>query len=181
MGASRAGNTTRVMVRIVLLGCAGSGKTSLARRLGERTGAPVISLDDIWQRHWDEKDVSVFRTLIRNAHTGDEWISDGNFALASFDIRLPRATLVIWLERSKLSCIWRVVRRAFRRGEAHRVGDLPEVLAFIRRFDRVNRPRIEAMRLSHGPQVPVRRLAGDRDIENFLFSYCADDSPPISN
>ncbi|HXE36520.1 MAG TPA: AAA family ATPase, partial [Verrucomicrobiae bacterium] len=56
------------MVRIVLLGCAGSGKTSLARRLGERTGAPVVSLDDIWQRHWDEKDVSVFRTLIRNAH-----------------------------------------------------------------------------------------------------------------
>ena len=179
MGASKALNTTRVMVRIVLLGCAGSGKTSLARRLGECTGAPVISLDDIWQRHWDEQDVAVFRTLIGNAHAGDEWISDGNFALANFDIRLPRATLVIWLERSKVSCSWRVVRRAFRPGEAHRVGNLPEVLAFIRKFDRVNRPRIEAMRLAHGPQVPVRRLTGDRDIENFLSAYCADDSPRI--
>jgi adenylate kinase family enzyme len=90
------------MTRIVILGCAGSGKTTLARQLGERTGAPIVCLDAIWQRHWDEKDVPAFRTLIEKAHAGDDWISDGNFALSTFDIRLPRATLVIWLERSKL-------------------------------------------------------------------------------
>ena len=38
--------------RIVVLGCAGSGKTTLAQRLGERTGAPVICLDAVWQPHW---------------------------------------------------------------------------------------------------------------------------------
>lgn len=166
------------MVRIVVLGCAGTGKTILARKLGECTGAPVICLDDIWQRRGDEKDVPAFRTLIEKAHAGDEWISDGNFALASFDIRLPRATLVIWLERSKLSCIWRVVARAFRRGEAHQVGRLPQVLAFIWRFDRINRPRIETLRLSHGPDVPVRRLIGDHDIENFLSSFLHPRQPP---
>src|SRR5580692_1379580 len=171
MGASRAGNTTRVMVRIVLLGCAGSGKTSLARRLGERTGAPVVSLDDIWQRHWDEKDVSVFRTLIRNAHAGDEWISDGNFALASFDIRLPRATVVIWLERPRLSCVWSAITRVFKRHEVHRIGKLAEVLALIWNFDQVNRPRIEATRLSYGPHVPIVRLGSRREIAGFLSSY----------
>lgn len=178
MGASRTLNTTRVMVRIVVLGCAGSGKTSLARRLGERTGAPVISLDDIWQRHWGERDVSVFRTLIRNAHAGDEWISDGNFALTSFDIRLPRATLLIWLERSKLSCIWRVVTRAFKRGEAIESVISPK---YSLSSGSLTESTIEAMRLSHGPQVPVRRLAGDGDIENFLSSYCAEDRRRISN
>jgi len=162
------------VVRIVILGCAGSGKTTLAQQLGKRTGAPVICLDAIWQPHWDEKDVPPFRTLIKDAHAGDQWISDGNFALATFDIRLPRATLVIWLDRSKLSCAWRAVTRTFKRGEAHRIARLPKVLAFIWRFDQVNRPRIETARLSYGSGVPVRRLKNGRDIAAFLSSYEAD-------
>jgi hypothetical protein len=64
--------------RIVILGCAGSGKTTLARQLGKRTGAPVICLDTIWQPHWDENDVPAFRALIKNAHASERWISDGN-------------------------------------------------------------------------------------------------------
>jgi adenylate kinase family enzyme len=159
------------VARIVILGSAGSGKTTLARRLGELTGAPVICLDDIWQPHWDEKDVPTFRTLMEKTHAGDGWISDGNFAVATFDIRLPRATLVIWLERSKLYCAWRAMTRVFKCGEAHRIGKLPEVLAFIRNFDRVNRPRIEALRVSHRRDVPVRKLTSSREIADFLSSY----------
>jgi adenylate kinase family enzyme len=158
-------------VRIVILGCAGSGKTTLARQLGERTGAPVIYLDAMWQAHSEENNVPAFRALLKQAHAGDEWISDGNFALATFDIRLPRATLVIWLERSRLYCASRAIMRVFKGGEPHRIGKLAEVLAFIWKFDRVNRPRIEATRLSHGPDVPVRRLTGGREIVAFLSSY----------
>jgi adenylate kinase family enzyme len=157
--------------RIVILGCAGSGKTRLARQLGKRTGAPVICLDTIWQPHWDENDVPAFRALIKNAHASERWISDGNFAVATFDIRLPRATLVVWLESSKLSCLWRVITRVFKPGEAHGIRRLGKVLAFIWNFDRVNRPRIETMRLAHGPNVPVRRLFGSRDVAAFVSSY----------
>ena len=170
-----------IMVRIVILGCAGSGKTTLARQLGERTGAAVICLDAIWQSHWDEKDVPAFRTLMKEAHAGDEWISDGNFALATFDIRLPRATLVIWLERSKLYCAWRAIERVFKPGEAHRIGELPRVLAFIWRFEGVNRPRIEAARVIHGADVPVRRLTGSRDIAAFLSLYGSTASDRLPN
>jgi hypothetical protein len=48
------------------------------------------------------------------------------------------------------------------------------VLAFIWNFDRVNRPRIEALRVSQGPDVPVRRLTGRREIAAFLSSYGED-------
>ena len=158
-------------MRIVILGCAGSGKSTLARQLGERTGVPVICLDAVWQAHWKEKDVPLFRALITEAHAADEWISDGNFALASFDIRLPRATLVIWLDRSRAACAWRSFIRTFKRDESHRLARLPDVLAFIWNFERVYRPRIEAARLRYGPEVPVRRLKNDRDIAAFLSSY----------
>jgi adenylate kinase family enzyme len=154
----------------VVLGCAGSGKTTLAWKLGELTGVRVICLDSIWQPHWTEKDVPAFRALIEKAHAGDAWISDGNFALATFDLRMPRATLVVWLEGSKLLCWWRAATRVFKRGEAHRFGKLWEVLTYIWNFDRINRPRIEACRASHGPAVPVLRLTSTREIEAFLSS-----------
>jgi hypothetical protein len=147
----------------------------LAQRLGERTGAPVICLDAVWQPHWGNDDVSNFRTLMKQAHAGDTWISDGNFAQATFDIRLPRATLVLWLDRSKLSCTWRAIRRTFSRGTDHRIGDLPKVLWFIQGFDRINRPQIEAQRIAHGPNVPVCGLKSDREIANFLSSLAPED------
>ena len=119
--------------------------------------------------------------MIKKAHASDTWISDGNFAVASFDIRLPRATLVIWLERSRLYCAWRAITRVFKRGEAHRIGKLNEVLAFIWKFDLVNRPRIEALRVSRGPNVPVFRFTSSREIADFLSSCGEGDEGRISH
>lgn len=157
--------------RIVIVGCAGSGKTTFAHRLGERIGAPVICLDAIWQPNWGKDEVPAFRKLIEEAHGGEAWISDGNFAAATFDIRLPRATLVVWIDRPKLSCALRAVRRVSQRGEAHRIGGVARVLRFIWSFDRINRPLIESHRIAHGPSVPVARLTNDREIAAFL-SFC---------
>jgi hypothetical protein len=50
------------------------------------------------------------------------------------------------------------------------LGNLAKVLAFIWRFDRINRPRIEAARISHAPEVPVRRLMNSSEIAVFLAS-----------
>jgi hypothetical protein len=71
-------------------------------------------------------------------------------------------------------CTWRAITRVFKRGEAHRIGKLTEVLSFIWRFDRVNRPRIEAARLIHGPDVPIRKLTNAREIASFLSLYGVD-------
>jgi adenylate kinase family enzyme len=166
------------MSRVVVLGCAGSGKTTFARRLGERMLAPVICLDAIWQPDWGKDDDLTFRTLMKEAHAGDTWVSDGNFAQVSFDIRLPHATLVIWLDRPKIFCAWHAIARVFQPGEQHRIGSLAKVLRFIWNFDRINRPLIEAQRIAHGPDVPVCRLANDLEIAAFLSSC---DQDPASS
>ena len=156
----------RGLTRVIVLGCAGSGKSTFARRLGERTGAPVIDLDAIWR---GDEDHLRFRETLSRLHAADAWISDGNFALATFDIRLPRADLIVWLDRGRPLCAWRALKRVLTPGEPHhKLRDLGHVLAFIRNFDRVNRPRIEAERERLGPAVPVVHLASDREVEAFV-------------
>jgi adenylate kinase family enzyme len=156
--------------RIVFLGFAGSGKTRHARRLNERLAVPVIDLDAIWASPAVGGDLVAFRAAIAEAHAAPAWVSDGNFALASFDIRLPRAQLIVWLERPRWLCLWRAVTRVLSPGEFHRPGDLRKVVTFIWSFDRVNRPRIEAERLRCGPDAPVRRLRSDREAAAFPAS-----------
>jgi adenylate kinase family enzyme len=161
------------MARIVLLGCAGSGKSTLARVLAVRLQVPAIILDDIWQRDWGDADVPAFRETLRCLHEAGAWISDGNFAAATFDIRLPPATLIVWLDRPRWQCAWRAIARAFAPGSDHTLKRLPKVLAFIRLFDRINRPRIEALRKTHGPDVPVRHLTNDAEIAAFVAELMA--------
>ena len=156
------------MNRVVVLGCGGAGKTRFARALAERIGGTAVCLDAIWQPGWTADDVPAFREILRAEHAGERWVSDGNFAVASFGIRLPRADLVVWLEPPRLLCAWRAVRRVFRPGEAHRLKGLPDVLKFIWNFERVNRPRIEGLREKLAPQVPVVRLKSDREVAAFL-------------
>ncbi|HEX4740467.1 MAG TPA: hypothetical protein VH353_03970 [Caulobacteraceae bacterium] len=154
--------------RIVVLGCAGAGKTTFARRLGERIGAPHLCLDDLWGRELRPDELPAFRALMAEVHAGESWISDGNFARASFDLRLPRAELAIWLERPRLACAMRAVRRTLRAGEPHTVQKIPQALRFIWGFERRNRPLIEGMIAEFAPDLPMLRLTSDRQADAFI-------------
>jgi len=156
------------MARIVILGCAGTGKTTLARRLARHMGVPVIILDELWWEHGE--DLASFRSDTERLHAGGAWVSDGNFASATFLIRLPRATQIVWLEKPRLLCALRVIARVFRHDSDHHWRQLPSVLRFIWHFERVNRPRIERLRRKLGSDVPVIHLSGEAEIDAFLLS-----------
>lgn len=168
------------MNRIVIVGNAGSGKSTFARQLGVRLGVPVVHLDALnWTPGWKVLPPEEFRARLQEAIAGDAWITDGNYALLTFDLRLPRADLVIWIERTTASCLFRVLRRAiasYFQDKEHLAAGCPERfdrrlwdrLRFIWNFNRVNVPRIEAARMTHGPDVPVITLNADRQIAAFL-------------
>ncbi|HEX4165402.1 MAG TPA: hypothetical protein VHZ55_08000 [Bryobacteraceae bacterium] len=180
------------MKRIVILGSAGTGKSTLARRLGEQLGLPVIHLDELsWKPGWRALRTEAFRSRLSAAISTGSWITDGNYAVHTFDLRLPRADLVIWVERPRWHCAWRVLKRAFR-GHFRSDEDLApgckermdrrflQRLQYIANFDRVNRPRINAALRAHRPDIPVITLRGDREIATFLAS-CQLKSKPASS
>ncbi|MBP5959242.1 AAA family ATPase [Pseudomonas anatoliensis] len=166
------------MQRIAILGNSGSGKSTLAREIGQRLDVPVVHLDPLfWEPGWIEPDDEVFRERVRQAIAGDAWVCEGNYSQRTFDLRLPRTDLIIWLETPRLTCLRRVIMRsALNRPRA----DLPAgcterldkaflgFLKYVWHFDRVNRPGSEARRMAIAPQIPVIHLSGTRQILAFV-------------
>jgi adenylate kinase family enzyme len=163
------------MQRIVILGNGGSGKSTLARLLGERLNLPIVHLDKLfWEPDWAEPDAEQFRDRVREAVAGDTWVCEGNYARRTFDLRLPRADLVIWLDTPRLTCFRRVLLRTLgnqprpdRADGCEERLDI-EFLKFVWTFDRGYRQGIEAVRLKVGPQVPVLHLRGKREVTAFV-------------
>src|SRR5437660_12424396 len=100
----------RVMKRVVILGRGASGKSTLARRLGEITGLPVIELDKVFwlpglaatpRDQW----VAVQEKLVaRDGWIKDGWIMDGDLGpYDAVEVRLRAAGTVILLDFS-LAC-----------------------------------------------------------------------------
>lgn len=102
------------MKRVVIIGRGASGKSTLARRLGEITGLPVIELDKIFWRpglvatprdQW----VLVQERLVAE----DGWIMDGDLGPHDVvDVRLGAADTVIFLDFSFLRCAWQAIQRS---------------------------------------------------------------------
>lgn len=166
------------MQRIVILGNAGSGKSTLARVLGARLDLPVVHLDTLfWEPGWVEPDAGQFRDRVREAISPQAWVCEGNYARRTFDLRLPRADLVIWLDTPRLTCLARVILRGLMNRPRP---DLPcgcreqldkaflGFLKFVWQFDHGYRQGIESVRLKTDPQVPTVHLRGKRQIAAFL-------------
>jgi adenylate kinase family enzyme len=101
------------MQRIVILGNAGSGKSTFARKVGERLHLPVVHLDKLfWEPGWSKPNCEVFRGRVNEAISQKAWICEGNYHRQTFDLRLPRADLIIWLNTPRVTCLRRVALRS---------------------------------------------------------------------
>lgn len=163
--------------RIVVIGCSGSGKSTIARAIGARTGLPVIHLDTLyWHPGWrPHPDLAVFQAELRAAAAGERWVIDGGFTTGSGPERFARADIVVLFDLPRRLCLWRVIRRYLTyRGQAR--PDLApgcperidlEFYRYVWTYRRKVLPKIEALIASHfsGRLVRVRH---ERDAEAFL-------------
>lgn len=101
--------------RVLVIGLAGSGKSTFSRALSMRTGLPVIHLDvHYWNPGWVRPSEEDWRERQRHLLSGDAWIADGN-DLETLDLRLEHAESVVLLDTSWWICAGRAFLRGLRR------------------------------------------------------------------
>jgi adenylate kinase family enzyme len=102
------------MKRVVIIGRGASGKSTLARRLGDITGLPVIEMDKIfWRRGLVATPREQWVVMQERLVAGNRWIMDGDLGpYDAVEVRLRAADTIIFLDFSLLRCAWRAIRRS---------------------------------------------------------------------
>ncbi|MGZ5956765.1 MAG: AAA family ATPase, partial [Caulobacteraceae bacterium] len=105
-------------MRVVVMGSTGSGKSTFARRLAQRTGAAHIEQDALnWDPGWtnlSQVDPEKFRARVTGAIAAEAWTTCGNYS-AVRDLFLARATHLVWLDYERAVIMYRVFRRSLTR------------------------------------------------------------------
>lgn len=164
------------MERVIIIGCGGAGKSTLARKLGEKTGLPVVHLDRIWWSpgNWQHLAQEDFDACIQAEIRKPRWILDGNFC-RTLELRLEKCDTVIYLDFPRLVCLKNWLGRVIRNW-GHARADMaegcaewfdPEFALWIWNFNKNNRARLyELLNAAQGKQVII--LRSRRQVERFL-------------
>jgi adenylate kinase family enzyme len=101
--------------RILVYGVCGSGKTTLAEKIGERTGLPWHSVDDLaWEPNWvpatDEKQIAVVSGIVDEP----EWVLDTAYG-KWLELPLSRVELIVGLDYPRWFSLMRLLRRTLMR------------------------------------------------------------------
>lgn len=101
--------------RVLIYGVTGSGKTTLASKVAERTGLPFHSVDDLtWEPGWVPVSAEEQRRRITAICAGDQWILDSGYS-TWVDIVLARVDLIVALDYPRWRSLARLARRTLAR------------------------------------------------------------------
>ncbi|MEK6283901.1 MAG: DNA topology modulation protein [Acidobacteriota bacterium] len=166
------------MRKVLVIGSGGAGKSTFARRLGELLELEVIHLDSIyWSAGWVEMPKAEWQRAVEELLHRSAWIMDGNYS-GTLALRVEACDTVIFLDMSRLLCLWHVLKRAVLYRDARRP-DIPEgcperlnweFIRWIWRYPERTRPKIIELLEKSGRNKHVIRLRSRAEVKRFLWA-----------
>ncbi len=133
------------MKKVIVIGCPGSGKSTVSRALHNKTGIPLYHLDMMyWNSDKTTVEKNVFLERLSAVLEKDEWIIDGNYG-STMELRMAACDTVIFLDYPLEVCLDGIRER---RGKPR--SDMPwietdkdtEFVEFVEKFNVEQRPRV---------------------------------------
>ena len=131
--------------KIIVIGCPGSGKSTVSRALHNKTGIPLYHLDMMyWNADKTTVEKSVFLERLSVVLEKDEWIIDGNYS-STMELRMAACDTVIFLDYPLDVCLDGIRER---RGKPR--SDMPwieteedsEFIEFIKNYNEQQKPKV---------------------------------------
>ena len=133
------------MKKVIVIGCPGSGKSTVSRALHNKTGIPLYHLDMMyWNADKTTVEKSVFLERLSAVLENNEWIIDGNYG-STMELRMAACDTVIFLDYPLDVCLDGIKDR---RGKPR--SDMPwieteedaEFIEFIKNYNEQQKPKV---------------------------------------
>ena len=134
-----------MMKKVIVIGCPGSGKSTVSRTLHNKTGIPLYHLDMMyWNADKTTVEKSVFLERLSVVLEKDEWIIDGKYG-STMELRMAACDTVIFLDYPLDVCLDGIRNR---RGKSR--SDMPwieteedaEFIEFIKSYNEQQKPKV---------------------------------------
>ena len=164
------------MKKILVIGCCGAGKSTLAKKLSAKTGLPIIHLDkEYWNPNWEETPKVEWERKIKLLVSQSNYIMDGNYS-GSLHLRLPSADKIIFLDYPTRICLWRVIKRIWKNLGNTRQDMAPgcperfdiEFLHYVLVFNLVTRKRLYRILKARKESCQLIVLKNDAAVNTYL-------------
>ena len=163
--------------KILIVGCGGAGKSTLAKIMGDKFNLPVVHLDKIWWLPgWKTRTRFGFDRLLKKELKKPCWIIEGNY-FRTLTKRLKYADLCIFLDYPTNLCLDGVSERIktysgltrpdMTDGCTERAD--PEFEQWIRDFEKNVRPKM--LEILKSGNVDYKILTSRELTANWLNSY----------
>lgn len=138
-------------MKIVVIGYAGSGKSTISKNIADKYNLSLLYLDCVhFLPNWNKRSLVEEQQMVKEfLDNNDNWIIDGNYFDVLFDERLLAADKILLFNFGRLSCLYRACKRSIKYKNKTRESMNPECdevidLDFIKHilFDRKEEEKV---------------------------------------